>query len=78
MSSKFKYGYPMKEHFITKLNTLLSFYKTDFDVDKIDEFVNLVINKNITLRPFTNYVIRYLFEEDVLNKLIDNINELII
>jgi energy-coupling factor transporter ATP-binding protein EcfA2 len=77
MSSKFKYGYPIKEHFIIKLKTLLSFYDNEFDADKIDEFVNLVIDKNITLRPFTNYVIRYLFDENVLEKLISNINELI-
>jgi predicted AAA+ superfamily ATPase len=78
MSSKFRYYYPIKEHFIVKLNLLLSFYDTPFDEDKINTFIDLVINKNVTLRPFTNYVIRYLFDEDVLNKLIDNINELIV
>lgn len=64
---------------MVKLNVLSSFYGNNFEHDafKIDTFVNLVLNKNITLRPFTNYVIRHLFEEYVLNKLIDNINELI-
>jgi hypothetical protein len=78
MSTKFKYYYPIKEHFIKKLNILLSYYDEKFNADKIDTFVNLVVDKNVTLRPFTNYVIRYLFDEDVLNKLIDNIEELII
>ena len=78
MTTKFKYHYPTKEHFITKLYALLSFYDTPFDVDKINTFVDLIIDKKITLRPFTNYAIRHLFDEDVLNKLIDNINELIL
>lgn len=78
MSGKFKYYYPTGEHFIAKLKQLLSFYDTEFDINKINKFINLIINKNITLRPFTNYVIRYLFEDNVLDKLIDNINELLI
>jgi len=78
MSSKFKYYYPTGEHFIMKLNKLLSFYNTEFDTDKINKFINLIIDKNITLRPFTNYIIRYLFEENVLDKLIDNVNELFV
>lgn len=30
----------------------------------------------LTLRPFSNYVIRYLFDEEYLTKMIENINEL--
>lgn len=77
MSGKFKYHYPTREHFIVKLDKLLSFYDTPFDNDKIDHFIDLVTDKNITLRPFTNYIIRYLFEDNVLDKLIENINELV-
>lgn len=32
--------------------------------------------KNLTLRPFSNYVIRYLFDEEYLTIMIENINEL--
>ena len=78
MSGKFKYYYPTREHFVIKLKKLLSFYDTEFDNDKINHFIDLITDRNITLRPFTNYVIRYLFEDNVLDKLIDNINELIV
>jgi hypothetical protein len=36
------------------------------------------VDKNkITLRPFTTYIIRYLFDDNCLDKLLENINELI-
>ena len=32
--------------------------------------------KNITLRQFTTFIIRYLFDDKCLDKMIENINEL--
>jgi hypothetical protein len=45
-------------------------------VGKMDRFLDLVVDKNITLRPFTSYCIRYLFNETCLEDMIQNINDL--
>ncbi len=76
MNSKFEFYYPTKEQFINKLDRFLTI-KTNINEDKRNEFINLVITKpNLTLRPFSNYIIRYLFDEDYLDKMITNIGEL--
>jgi hypothetical protein len=45
-------------------------------VGKMDRFLDLVVDKNITLRPFASYCIRYLFNESCLDDMIENINDL--
>ena len=76
MNSKFEFYYPSKEQFINKLDRFLTI-KENINEDKRNEFINLVIKKpNLTLRPFSNYVIRYLFDDDYMDKMITNISEL--
>lgn len=81
MSAKFKFDNPTIEIFRGKLMRLLSFY-TAPDIEKTEHFLQLVENKNIstdvkiTVRSFTNYVLRYLFEDNYLDKMIENISEL--
>lgn len=76
MNSKFEFYYPNKEQFVNKINRLLTI-KTDVDEDKKNKFIDSVVEKeNITIRSFTNYIIRYLFDEDYLDKMIYNITEL--
>jgi AAA+ superfamily predicted ATPase len=76
MNSKFEFYYPSEEQFINKLDRFLTI-KENINEDKRNEFINLVIKKpNLTLRPFSNYVIRYLFDEDYMDKMITNISEL--
>ncbi len=83
MSATFKFDNPTYEIFRGKLMRLLSFY-TAPDLEKVEYFLELVNLKNdkssetkITVRSFTNYVLRYLFEENYLDKMIKNINELV-
>ena len=49
----------------------LSFYD-NVDMDKVNEFLYLILKspKVITLRPFSNYIIRYLFTENYLDNMI--------
>ena len=89
---KYKFGYPTREMFRAKLLKLLIISKLNEDNnlneelilnefsnglgEKFDRFLDLVLDKNITLRPFTSYCIRYLFNDNCLDDMIENINEL--
>jgi len=79
MNCKFYFDYPNQDHFLTKLNRLLTYYHT-INNEKKEQFMTLFNemnkNKNITLRPFTTFIIRYLFDDNCLDKMIENINEL--
>jgi ATP-dependent 26S proteasome regulatory subunit len=78
MAAKLEFFMPTRQIFAEKLQVLFG-QKTlvDSDKEQILEFLDLVEKKkDLTLRPFTNYVIRYLFEDDYLDQLIDNIDEL--
>lgn len=78
MAAKLEFFMPTRQIFAEKLQVLFG-QKTlvDSDKEQIMEFLDLVEKKkDLTLRPFTNYVIRYLFEDDYLDQLIDNIDEL--
>lgn len=75
MSSKYRFYYPTREIFKGKLQRFLSYYES-YDSDKIEKFLDLVVTKDITIRPFVNYIVRYLFDENYLDVMIDNIDEL--
>lgn len=75
MSAKYEFHYPDRNIFEKKLERFLSFHESH-DKEKAKEFVDLVIEKNITVRPFVNYVIRYLFDENHLENMIAHIDEL--
>ena len=75
MSSKFEFYFPTIEIFRGKLHRFLTFHST-YDNNKAEEFLELVMKQNVTVRPFVNYVIRYLFEPDCLDQMIKNIDEL--
>lgn len=77
MNSKFVYHNPTKDDFKLKLLKLLTFHEgKQFDENKINQLLDAAVEKKITLRPFTNYVIRYLFDDDVIDKLIEHLDEL--
>lgn len=90
---KYKFGYPTREMFRAKLLKLLIISKlnennelneadicTEFITnlnEKLERFLDLVVDKNITLRPFTSYCIRYLFNDNCLDDMVENIGDLI-
>lgn len=92
VSGKYKFGYPDREMFRAKLLKLFIISKLnenkDFsvenitaelmqkDIEKLERFLDLIVDKNVTLRPFTSYCIRYLFNENCLDDMIENINDL--
>lgn len=75
MSSKYRFYYPTREIFKGKLQRFLSYYES-YDSDKMEKFLDLVVTKDITIWPFVNYILRYLFDENYLDVMIDNIDEL--
>jgi AAA+ superfamily predicted ATPase len=79
ISGKYKFDYPDSEMFRNKLNKLLSITDIDLEasIERIDQFISLIVDKNITLRPFTAYCVRYLFNEYFFDKIVENINDLL-
>ncbi len=75
ISTTFVFTLPTIDIFRGKLERFLSFYE-NYDNDKKEKFLQLVMNKKITVRPFVNYVIRYLFDENYLDNMIKNIDKL--
>jgi SpoVK/Ycf46/Vps4 family AAA+-type ATPase len=75
MSTKFEFHNPTREMYEIKLNKLFS-QKTNFDGEKMNKYLDLVSNKGVSLRAFVRYTIRYLFDDNYLDNLIENINEL--
>lgn len=77
MSSKFEFYFPDKNIFKSKLERFLTFYEPSLiDTEKVDKFVELAHAKGCTVRPFVNYVVRYLFEPNHLDMMISHIDEL--
>lgn len=73
----FQIEYPTKDMFLAKLKSLLPNGDEQVQNPELARFVNKVIGK-VTLRPFVNYVIRYMFEENFIENLHDNVCDLII
>lgn len=78
MNSKFEFFYPTREQYIDKLQRFLKIKdETTIDKDKMNMFIDLVVSKTgLTLRPFSNYVTRYIFNDDYFDQLIANIDEI--
>lgn len=77
MSSKFEFYYPDANIFKSKLERFLTFYESSqIDTEKVNKLVELVCSKGITVRPFVNYVVRYLFDPNPLDVMIAHIDEL--
>jgi len=77
ISGKYKFNYPTSEMFRAKFFKLQAIISKQFNEEKLNEFISLIVDKNITLRPFTSYCLRYLFNENYLDDMIENINSLI-
>ena len=85
LNSKFLFNKPDRSQFENKLNSLLKYFEhinkkelleDTHNINKLNTFIDKIMEKNITLRPFTNYVIRYLFDNEFFDNLLDNIGEL--
>jgi len=77
ISGKYKFYYSIFEMFRAKLLKLAAIAPQPFDIEKVNKFISIIADKNITLRPFTIYCLRYLFNENNLDDMIENINSLI-
>ena len=87
ISGKFKFGYPGIEMFRDKLIKLIAIRENnDVDYDKIKQFLQLIqprcgyqgkpLETLITLRPFTSYIIKYLFNDTFYDDIIANYKDL--
>lgn len=84
-SRKLYFRLPDKNMLTIKLSKLLSIndkiYNNDIlnkpvNIDKINNIVNLVYNMKISFRPFTSYCIRYIFNENCIDDILENINDI--
>jgi len=76
MSEKFEFHYPCREDFKNKFSIFIK-NKSNINQKKVDKFLDKVSNiQQLTLRPFVVYVIRYIFEKDYIDLLIQNIKTL--
>lgn len=75
MSCCLKFDKPSRSMFEQKFKALLP-NLDGVDDNKLQTLLDQVDGK-VTLRPFVNYVIRYMFEENYLDDMIGNISELI-
>lgn len=74
---KFKFDYPCANMLKDKLNKLSIVSPEPLNPEKIDKFISLIVDKQITLRPFTSYCLRYLFKKNALDKMIEDVSVLI-
>ena len=77
ISGKYKFGYPTFEMFRAKLLKIGAIAPKPLDEEKVNQFISMIVDKNLTLRPFTSYCLRYLFNENNLDDMIENVNSLI-
>jgi len=75
MSAKYEFGMPTREIFKGKLERFMSFYET-YDKEKAEQLLDIVMSKNITVRPFVNFIVRYLFDDNCLDMMIEKNDEL--
>jgi SpoVK/Ycf46/Vps4 family AAA+-type ATPase len=68
---------------LAEINSLPEFGKSvsltkqcKLDRSRIDEYLDLIVQRNVTLRPFTTYCIRYLFRDDCIRHMIENISDI--
>ena len=71
MSGIFEFHMPDREQFKSKFNQLCP----NQDLQNLELLLDKVMESGLTLRPFTNYIIRYMFDEDPLIKMIDNFDK---
>ena len=77
LHAKFEFVFPKREEYLSKFSLLTSILDRLVDKKKCDKFIDEVVKmESITLRPFTNYVKRYLFMKDFEEQLLNNLDYL--
>jgi SpoVK/Ycf46/Vps4 family AAA+-type ATPase len=69
-------GIPTRDAVSAKVNKILSFYEIN-DINKVNKFIDLIVEKKLgNIRKLVHYMIKYLFDENYLDKMIENIDKL--
>jgi len=79
MSQKFEFFYPNAAMFEQQLRRLLQYWegKLGDNADtKISKIVEAAVSKKVTMRPFSTWVIRWMFKNDPLDVLLANLHQL--
>jgi hypothetical protein len=79
MSSVLKFGLPTRAMMEAKLARLLSFWTNQghvLDDEKIKTLLASPSLEGITLRPWTNFIIRHMFHVNYMDRMIGKVNEL--
>ena len=72
----YKFDYPTFEMFRAKFLKLAAIDSKPLNEEKLNKFILIIIDRKITLRPFTIYCLRYLFNQNYLDDMITNIKSL--
>ena len=79
MSSVLKFGFPTRAMMETKLRRLLTFWTNQrqvLDETKIQTLLASPSLEGITLRPWTNFIVRHMFHADYMDRMLSKIGEL--
>lgn len=74
MSHKFSFANPSREMYKSKMEQLFSFHRS-YDEKLAEEFLDKVCKQNppMSMRPFINYILIYLFDDNFLEKLCERL-----
>lgn len=80
MTQVFPFTHPTLDQYVCKLDHFLSFYPSDtLDKEKLQRLyatMQVLTERQVSLRKFSAYVVRYMFDDDYLDALTKNMHEL--
>lgn len=87
MTEKFPFTHPTMEQYLCKLEKFLAFYPAEtidkeeglhaIKLQRLHENLQVLTKHQVSLRKFSAYIVRYMFDDDYLDALSRNIHELI-
>eukprot|EP01113_Clastostelium_recurvatum_P045035 TRINITY_DN7680_c0_g1_i1.p4 TRINITY_DN7680_c0_g1~~TRINITY_DN7680_c0_g1_i1.p4 ORF type:complete len:127 (+),score=25.28 TRINITY_DN7680_c0_g1_i1:951-1331(+) len=77
MSVKFRFEKPNKAMLQQKFELLMT-YHASYDRELADKFLDDVVAKGISFRPFTAHVIRHLFFDDAIKRMMEHFDQMVV
>lgn len=83
MTEKFPFTHPTMDQYLCKLEKFLAFYPINKEdslhaikLERLHENLQVLTKHQVSLRKFSAYIVRYMFDDDYLEALTRNIHEL--
>ena len=70
MSAIFNFKKPTREMFQERFNQILPHFISDKNTSII---FDTAVDKTLTMRPFTNFIVRYMWNDSPIQKMIENL-----